>query len=104
MKQKSSVKVSRRSRVRHITQHSRCGTLRAPWSPGEETGKPDSGDNPASLNAKTLYANPSRFEENSYSIKGRDSLIRIAFLNELTGALAEDRSCLKGSFFLRFNV
>ncbi len=27
-------------------------------------------------------------------LKGRDSLIRIAFLNELTGALAEDRSCL----------
>ena len=25
---------------------------------------------------------------------GSDSLIRIAFLNQLTGALAEDRSCL----------
>jgi len=39
LKQKSSVKVTRRSRVRHITQHSRCGTLRDQWSPGEEAGK-----------------------------------------------------------------
>lgn len=34
------------------------------------------------------------FSNYHFSAIGRYSLIRIAFLNELPGALAEDRSCL----------